>query len=125
MQPVVPPGFLAGHKVLVLESDRMLFVRLRGLLHSWGASVVSVSGREEILTELSHGAQLVLLGHCSEGAELILNDIRQFGSGRVPVVWMAGGTETHELVDPDLRVLPMPVAPPRLRLAIVGLLNTP
>jgi hypothetical protein len=123
VHPVESSGFLAGQKVLVLESDRMLLVRLRGLVHSWGATVVPASGREAALAELAKGVDLVLLGHCAEGAELVLNDIRQMGGGQVPVVWMAGEAATAGLSGPDLRVLPVPVAPPRLRLAIVGLLK--
>ena len=122
--PVGDTGFLAGQKVLVLESDRMLLIRLRGLVHSWGATVISASGRDQALVELAKGADLVLLGHCSEGSDRVLGDIRQRGSGLVPVVWMAGEAGLQGLSGSDLRVLPVPVAPPRLRLAIAGLLKT-
>ena len=125
VNPVGATGFLARKQVLVLESDRLLLVRLRGLVHSWGATVISASGRDAALAELTKGVDLVLLGHCAEGSELVLGDIRQLGKGLVPVVWMAGEAGSHGLSGADLRVLPVPVAPPRLRLAIAGLLKTP
>jgi CheY-like chemotaxis protein len=130
--PAVAPGAsaLAGRRVLVVDDDLDILLGMRALLEEWGAQVTLAASAEEALEciELGPPPDAVVADYRlgdGLGTELV-ETIRQTLSRRVPAIVVTGSSSEVLLADlarHGLTHLAKPIAPARLRAALVELLR--
>ena len=123
-------GALAGRRVLVVDDDLDILLGMRALLEEWGAQVTLAASAEEALecVELGAPPDVVVADYRlgdGLGTELV-ETIRRALARRVPAIVVTGSSSEVLLADlarHGLTHLAKPIAPARLRAALVELLR--
>ena len=124
------PGALAGRRVLVIDDDLDILIGMRALLEEWGAQVTLAASAEEALecVEMGRPPDAVVADYRlgdALGTELV-EAIRRNLSRRVPAIVVTGSSSEDLLADLARHGVPhlsKPIAPARLRAALVELLR--
>jgi signal transduction histidine kinase len=124
------PGALAGSRVLVIDDDLDILLGMRALLEEWGAQVMLAASAEEALecVEMGGPPDAVVADYRlgdALGTEVV-EAIRRAVSRRVPAIVVTGSSSEDLLADLARHGLPhlsKPIAPARLRAALVELLR--
>jgi histidine kinase len=124
------PGALAGRRVLVIDDDLDILIGMRALLEEWGAQVTLAASAEEALecVEMGRLPDAVVADYRlgdALGTEVV-EAIRRAVSRRVPAIVVTGSSSEELLADLARHGVPhlsKPIAPARLRAALVELLR--
>ena len=123
-------GALAGRRVLVIDDDLDILIGMRALLEEWGAQVTLAASAEEALESVEMGRPPdVVVADYRLGDALgteVVEAIRRAVSRRVPAIVVTGSSSEELLADVARHGVPhlsKPIAPARLRAALVELLR--
>ena len=128
--PAAGPGALGGSRVLVIDDDLDILVGMRALLEEWGAQVALAGSAGEALESVEMGGPPdAVVADYRLGDALgteVIETIRRAAGRRAPAIVVTGSSSESLLADlarHGLTHLSKPIAPARLRAALLELLR--
>lgn len=121
--PETMPGDIGGMHILLIEDNDNAREAVKGLLMSWGCTVLVASSLSEARARLSEGRlpDLILsdfhLGAAENGI-VCIQELRSMTGKHIPACLISGDTNDdflQSVVDADLPLLHKPVRPAKLR----------